>query len=223
MDVVTVANPPAEVRDQQTPRQSLKRRVQQRSTHTREKLLAAARAVFVEKGYLATEVSDIVTRVPITKGALYHHFDGKEQLFAETCNLIARELHDASSDVVRPYSGDAWKQLTVSIHTLFELIAASPEARKILLIDGPSVLGWKRWRAIQAAVTQEPLQRTLDMLIDQGTIPQQPTRPLAQLLLAALNDAALSVAESDDPRAESAKLFASLLTLMNGLRLVRPV
>ena len=200
---------------------SAKRRVQQRSTDTRAKLLVAARAVFAEKGYMATEVADIVARVPITKGALYHHFGGKEALFEEVCQLIARELHDTASHVVMQYSGDAWKQLTVAIKTRLELIAANQEARKILLVDGPAVLGWKRWREIQADVSQDPLKRTLDILIEQGTIPDQQTLPLAQLLLAALNEAALTVAEADEPASEGAKLYGSLLTLMTGMRITR--
>jgi AcrR family transcriptional regulator len=201
-------------------RPATKRRTQLRSRTTRKKLLDAARAVFVEKGYLAAEVSDIVTRVPITKGALYHHFGGKERLFEEACEQIAREVQEASSDVVRQYSGDAWKQLFVSIQARFDIIAASPEAQKIMLLDGPSVLGWQRWRQIQADVTLEPLQRTLDILIEQGKIPDQPTGPVAQLLLAALNDAALSVAGAKDAKGESVKLIAALSTLINGLRLV---
>src|SRR5579863_4385542 len=169
-DVTVAIEPLAEMdppdRDRHTPQPAAKRRVQQRSTTTRENLLCAARAVFVEKGYMATEVADIVTRVPITKGALYHHFGGKEQLFEALCITIARELHEAASAVVRQYSGDAWKQLTVSIEAMFQMIAASPDARTILLIDGPSVLGWKRWRAIQADVNQAPIERTLAILIE---------------------------------------------------------
>jgi AcrR family transcriptional regulator len=195
-----------------------KRRVQLRSTTTRAKLIEAARAVFVEKGYFAAEVSDIVQRIPVTKGALYHHFGSKEAVFEEACDQVAREVHAASSDVVRQFSGDAWKQLIVSIQARFDIIASSPEAQKILLIDGPAVLGLRRWREIQTDVTLEPLHRTLEILIEQGRIPDQPTRPIAQLLLAALNDAALSVAASEDPKAESVTLFAALATLINGLR-----
>ena len=156
--------------------------------------------------------------MPITKGALYHHFGGKEGLFEETCDKIAREIHQAASNAVRSLSGDAWKQLFVSIQTRFDYIACSPEAQRILLIDGPSVLGWQRWRALQADVTLGPLQQTLEILIEQGRIPEQPTRQVAQLLLAALNDAALSVAGAGDPKVESAKLFAALSILINGLR-----
>ncbi len=195
-----------------------KRQVQSRSKVTRQKLLDAARAVFAEKGYMATEVADIVQMVPITKGALYHHFGGKEGLFEEACLQIARQLHDEASDVVRAYTGDAWKQLLTSIQAHFDIIVASPDAQKILLIDGPSVLGWQRWREIQAEVTLEPLQKTLQILIQQRRIPDQPTGPVAQLILAALNDAALTVACSADPREESARVFTALATLINGLR-----
>lgn len=196
-----------------------KRQVQSRSTATRKKLLDAARAIFTEKGYLATEVSDIVTRVPITKGALYHHFGGKEGLFEEACTQIARDVHEASSDRVRHHAGDAWKQLLTSIQARFDIIVSSPEAQKIMLIDGPSVLGWRRWRKIQADASLGPLEKTLEILIDQGRIPDQPTGPVAQLILAALNDAALSVAGAGDPRDESEKVFAALTTLLNGLRM----
>ena len=221
MDTVRAVNTTAgEYATDPSPR-GAKRRVQQRSKTTREKLIAAARLVFAEKGYLATEVSDIVSRVPITKGALYHHFGGKEKLFEEACSQIALELHEASSDVVRPYSGDAWKQLTVSIEARLGLIVSNAEAQKILLIDGPSVLGWKRWRAIQARISLTPLQQTLDILIEQGTIAPQSTRTIAQLLLAALNDAALSVAESAEPRNESMDQLRALSIFISGLRNAR--
>ena len=195
------------------------RRLQLRAQTTRNKLLDAALTVFAEKGYHAAEVADIVARVPITKGALYHHFGGKEGLFEDACDKLAREIHQAASDAVRPLSGDAWKQLFVSIQSRFDYIASSPEAQRILLIDGPSVLGWQRWRELQADVTLGPLQQTLEILIEQGRIPEQPTGPVAQLLLAALNDAALSVAGAENPKGESVKFYAALSTLINGLRM----
>ncbi|MEY4160280.1 MAG: hypothetical protein RLZZ136_901 [Pseudomonadota bacterium] len=169
---------------------------------------------------MATEVADIVQLVPITKGALYHHFGGKETLFQEVCKQISRQIHEASSHVVLAYSGDAWWQLLTAIQVRFDIIVSRPDAQRIVLIDGPSVLGWQRWREIQAEVTLFPLQQTLDILIKQGRIPDQPTGPVAQLILAALNDAALTVACSANPPKESARVFEALSTLINGLRFV---
>jgi len=112
---------------------------------------------------------------------------------------------------------DAWRQLLISIQARFDIIVASPDAQKIMLIDGPSVLGWQRWWEIQVEVTLGPLQRTLEILIEQDTIPDQPIGPVAQLILAALNEAALSVACPATPREESVKVFYALATLINGL------
>lgn len=197
--------------------QGAARRTQVRSTITREKLIAAARPVFAKKGYAATEITDLIDLVGVTKGALYHHFGGKSRLFDSCCIQIAHEIHEHSSKIVMQYSGDAWTQLILSIKSRFEIIASSYEAQRLLLIDGPSILGWRRWREIQADVSLGPLERTLEVLIEQGRIPDQPTAPIAQLLLAALNDAALSVATSSEPVEESAKLIVGLKTLINGL------
>jgi AcrR family transcriptional regulator len=195
-----------------------KRAPQARAATTRQALVTAAKRLFASKGYHETEIADLVASTGVTRGALYHHFGGKERLFEAVCTEVAADLHTMTSKAVEGFTGDTWRQLSVSIRTRLELIASSDEIRKILLIDAPSVLGWQKWRSLQEEVSQEPAEKTLEILMAREIIADQPKKPLAQLILAALNEAGLSVAHAADPDQEGMRLFAALMSLLEGLK-----
>jgi AcrR family transcriptional regulator len=189
-----------------------------KSAATRAALIAAARARFAEAGYHATGTNDLVALASVTRGALYHHFVDKEDLFEAVFGQVYDELLQAARTTVAPMAGDTWRQLIIGVTTHLRLRAESAEAQRILLIDGPVVFGWDRWRELQSA-TLQGMVRTLWMLMDEAVIAKQPAEPLAHLIVAALNDAALSIAHAPDPRAALPTFTEALLTLVGGLRI----
>lgn len=201
------------------PRARVPRGRQQRSAATEDSLIAAARKLFATSGYYATGTHELVTAINASRGALYHHFGGKEQLFEAVLRQITAELSETASEVAKNASGDPWRQLTVGLKTYLELVATSQEAQRVLLTDGPSVLGWEHWRLIRSEYILEPLTITLEMLIKRGIIAKQPTEPLAQLILAAMNEAAISIAHGPAPKTSLKTLTFALLSLVKGLRI----
>lgn len=199
-------------------KKSTSKRPQARSIATKQLLIDKARQLFVSKGYYATGTNDLVAMTPVSRGALYHHFGGKEELFVAVYREVAAELYRSSTSAVSAYSGDTWKQLTLAIRVELESIVASEEVRRILLVDGPSVLGWKRWREMQSEGTLQGLIETIEMLINEGVVASQPREPLAQLILAGMNDAALSIAYSSTPKKTQEALTEALMLLLSGIR-----
>jgi AcrR family transcriptional regulator len=189
-----------------------------KSAATRAALIAAARARFAQAGYHATGTNDLVALASVTRGALYHHFVDKEDLFEAVFRQVYDEALQASRTTVAPMAGDPWRQLITGVTTHLRLRAESAEAQRILLIDGPVVFGWNRWRELQSE-TLQGMVKTLWMLMDEAVIARQPAEPLAHLIVAALNDAALSIAHAQDPKAALDGFTEALLTLVEGLRI----
>jgi AcrR family transcriptional regulator len=181
-------------------------------------LIEVARRLFVANGFHATGISDLVAAAGMTRGALYHHFRDKEQLFEAVFRQVADELQAAAGASVAELAAEPWRQLQEGLLSYLSLVADSREVQRVLLLDGPVVFGWEKWRQIQSEFTFAQLMTSLDRLIGNGVMARQPTRPLANLILAALNDAAMSIAHAQDPIAERKAAGAALLTLVSGLR-----
>ena len=162
-------------------------------------LTAAARTLFAERGYAGVGTEEIVQRAGVTRGALYHHFKGgKEELFRAVlvqvgAETTARVLAAANS------ADDPWDELVLGIEAFLDA-SAIPEVQQIMLVDGPSVLGWDVWREtgeVSVRLTEQVLQAAMDA----GRIVPTPARPLAHVLIGAVDEAAMVVARADDPLA----------------------
>jgi AcrR family transcriptional regulator len=167
-----------------------------RAMATRIDLLTAARKLFAEAGYHATGTTEIAAQADMTRGALYHHFEGKEELFAEVFREVAQELVNRSNASVAPLTRGLWATVSAAFQLYLQLVAANEEYQRILLIDGPAVLGWARWRALQSEFVASGTIDALQLLMERGLMEPQPAAPLAYLIQAALNDAALSIAHA---------------------------
>ncbi|SEO82526.1 TetR/AcrR family transcriptional regulator [Trujillonella endophytica] len=165
-----------------------------RAAATRSTLLAVARERFAEAGYHATSTTDLVALASVTRGALYHHFADKEALFEAVLREVADDVNKRAQATVAGLSGDTWRQMTESFDAYLGLVTADAGIQRILLIDGPAVLGWGRWRDLQAELILADVVTTLRMLMDSGVVARRPPEPLAQLVLALLNEAALEIA-----------------------------
>ena len=151
-----------------------------------------------------------------TRGALYHHFGGKRDLLEavyrqveeEAANRIAAEILDGdfSSPLEAMRAGAA----------LFIEASADPELQQIVLLDSPSVLGWERWREIAASYGLGLIEASLTAAIEAGEIAPQPVKPLAHVLMGALDEAAMLLARSEDPGTEE-EVMGVLNALIDGL------
>ena len=187
-----------------------------RAAATRASLLAIARERFAALGYHATSTTDLVALASLTRGALYHHFADKEALFETVLREVAADVNRRAQATVAGLSGDTWRQLVQSLEAYLQLVAADAGVQRILLIDGPAVLGWSRWRDVQAELIHADVVTTLQMLMDEGVVDRRPPEPLAHLVLALLDEAALVIAHGTDPQVAGDALRA----LVRGLRRV---
>ena len=184
-------------------------------------MTAAARTLFSERGYANVGTEEIVQRAGVTRGALYHHFrGGKEELFRTIVVQISAEMAQQVRGVAVS-TDDPWDALTNGIDAFLDACAL-PEVQRILLVDGPAVLGWDVWRAIDQNYGLGLLEGALQRAIDAGRMPPQPARAAAHVLLGALDEAAMVVARADDPLAARKEMGQTVHRLLEGLRVPLP-
>jgi len=189
-----------------------------KSAATRGALIAVARAHFTQYGYHQTGTNELVALASVTRGALYHHFADKKDLFQAVFRQVAEETAQRANQAAFAHSGNLWEKFLAAMISYLELRADDPEAQRILTIEGPAVFGWERWRELQSD-TLDAIAGTLGDLMDQNLIQRVPPRALAGQISAALNDAALTVANSDNPERELSDQRAALLASLRGLQI----
>lgn len=180
-------------------------------------LIDAARELFASRGYANVGTEEIVQQAGVTRGALYHHFrGGKEELFRAVVVQISAETAGRVREAARA-NDDPWNALVQGIDAFLDACAL-PEVQRILLVDGPAVLGWDVWRTIDSDYGLGLLEGALQRAIDSGRLPPQPARAAAHVLLGALDEAAMVVARADDPRAARTEMGQTVHRLLEGLR-----
>jgi AcrR family transcriptional regulator len=183
---------------------------------TRARLLRVARDLFTRRGYAGVGTEEIVRRARVTRGALYHHFRDKKDLFRAVHEQVERELVESLGERIAGIE-DARELLATGIRSFLDA-CTDPALAQISLIDAPSVLGWAEWREVDARYGMGLVQLGLEAAMDQGVIPRQNPEPLAHLMLAALGEAALLIANADDPQAAREEVEGPLLALLEGLQ-----
>lgn len=185
-----------------------------RSASTRAKLIRAARPLFARHGYAAVGTEQIVRRAGVTRGALYHQFPSKKDLFLAVYEQVEQELTGRIAALL----GNApspFEAMRAGSRAFLEA-CRMPEVQQIVLIDGPSVLGWKRWREIAQDHGLGLIEAVIGAAVQAGEIvPGVAVKPLAHLLMGALDEAALLVV-SDPEQTET--VAATLERMLEGLR-----
>jgi AcrR family transcriptional regulator len=198
-----------------------RRRTQaERSEATRGTLMAAARGLFAKRGYDGVSAEQIVRAAGVTRGALYHHFGGKAELFDAVYDQLEREVTERIARVVLGSELESPLEAMRAGVSAFLEECAQPAVRQIALIDAPAVLGWERWREIAAANGLGLIEASLSAAVEAGEMRPLPVRATAHLLLGALDEAAMLAARSEDPAAQ-AEAAAVLGALLDGLA-IRP-
>lgn len=184
-----------------------------RSASTRAKLIRAARKLFANRGYASVGTEEIVRRAGVTRGALYHQFSGKEDLFLAVYEQVEQELTrrvaGTLGEVTSPFAA-----MRAGIRAFLEA-CRTPEVQRIVLIDGPAVLGWERWREVAERNGLGLIEAVVGAAIEAGEIDRLAPELLAHLLMGALDEAALLVVR--DPAATDA-VAATLERMLDGLR-----
>src|SRR5580693_4989706 len=182
---------------------------------TRASLIKAARELFGEKGYVDTSIDEIVARAGVTKGAVYHHFDGKEGLFRAVFEQVHTEVTDqAAAEFLGP---DSWTALLDGC-ALWIDAHLDPAIRTIALQDARAVLGWDEVREIENRFGAVALRGALRKAMHAGVLERRPLRPLALLLMGALGEGCLYIAESNDPGEARSEVLALITDMLGAFR-----
>lgn len=188
-----------------------------RSEATRAALIAAARALFSGRGFSAVGTEEIVRAAGVTRGALYHQFADKQDLFAAVFEQLEIELAQrVGAAAAAAGTDDLLMALRVGADAWLEA-CTEPAVARIVLLDGPAVLGWEQWREIGLRHGLGLVEAALQAAIDAGHLEAQPVRPLAHVLIGAVDEAALYVATADDQKAARADIGAVLDRLLRAL------
>jgi AcrR family transcriptional regulator len=184
---------------------------------TRTKLVDAGRTLFGSAGFAATKATDIAEQAGVTRGALLHHFVDKEGLFAAVLEVVEEGVAQRVGTAAIKGS-DPLQWLTLGFDA-FLSECVTPEITQIMLIDGPSVLGWEAWHQIDSRYGYRPVLDTVRAAVAAGQLAPDDPESLAYLLLGALTEAGTIIGQSDDREAMRARMAASLSRLIDGLRL----
>jgi AcrR family transcriptional regulator len=183
---------------------------------TRDALLRAARQLFAERGYAAVGTEEIVRAANVTRGALYHHFRDKRDLFRAAHEQVEAGLVESVDERVEAID-DPWELLVTGTRAFLDE-CLDPAFMRIALLEAPAVLGWREWREIDERYGMGLVTASLSHAMEAGVLQRQELRPLSHLVLAALGEAAFLIANSDDPQAARKEVEPPLLALLEGLR-----
>jgi AcrR family transcriptional regulator len=190
---------------------NIKRRTQaERTAATRDALVAAGLALFGARGYADVGTEEIVRTAGVSRGALYHQFADKAELFAAVF-ISVEETTSARIVAAVAAAGPDDPIAAMRLGTAAFLdICTEPDLARIMLVDAPAVLGAQRWTDISTDYNMGLVEQLIAGGIEVGRIAPQPVEPLARILLGAVREAALYLAEADDQAAARAQVGAVL-------------
>jgi AcrR family transcriptional regulator len=190
----------------------------ERAADTRETLIAAARSLFANPGFADVALETIVRDAGVTRGALYHHFADKTELFAAVFEQVEAEMATGMAEAVAA-AGETDPVEVMRLGTRFWLDAcADPEVQRIVLMDAPTVLGWVRWTEIGQRYNIGVVTSLLADAIEAGRIPPQPVEATALTMLGAVREATLYVARASNQREARKDAGAVMDRLIDSLR-----
>jgi AcrR family transcriptional regulator len=192
----------------------MNKRIEQ-GIETRQEIIKTATRLFAKSGYQAVSIETLLEAVKISRGALYHHFSSKDAVFEAVLESVeqslARDIIAASRGLVDPV--EALRAGSVA----WLRFAQDPVIRQIALIDAPAVLGWEKWREIDARHGFGLLRASLEAAERAGRLKKELIDVAAHLLLAALIEAALLVARAKNPTAATRLAQATVNKIIDGI------
>lgn len=192
----------------------MRRTQAERTESTVTALVDAARELYARDGFEATSLDSLAARAGVSKGAVYHHFDGKRQLFRA---VFAREVDRMAAPVAQAYGRkkDPWDAFEAGCRTfLTECLA--PDVQRIVLLDAFAAIGWEEMRRLEAPLLQM-MEIGISRAVEAGRIRSRPPEPLAHFLFGALCETAMVVARADDQKAAHRRAVTEIGRILDGL------
>jgi AcrR family transcriptional regulator len=189
----------------------------ERSAATRAALVRAARVLFAQHGFSGVGTETIVAAAGVTRGALYHQFAGKTELFEAVYEAIEEDLASGLGELIAAAGvTDPIEVMRLGANAWLDA-CGEQEVQQIVLLDGPAVLGWERWREIGMRYALGLIEGLLSHAIEVGRIAPQPVHALAHVLVGALDEAGLYIARAENQPAASEEMRTVIATLVTGL------
>jgi AcrR family transcriptional regulator len=182
---------------------------------TRGQLIEVATRLFAEHGYEDTSIEAVLAAAGVSRGALYHHFSGKDALFEAVLKSVEDSITAQLNAVVRDVSGAV---ATINAAALAWVdLAGDPVIQRIVLTDGPSVLGWERWRTMDEQYAVGAMRGLLQAVCDEGNLAPELVNSFAHMILAALDEIAVVIARAEDHEAAMAEGRVAVSELLRRL------
>ena len=195
---------------------TVKRLRERQAEATRELLVGIARERFVEQGYAATAMDDIVQRAGVAKGALYYHFSSKDALFKAVYDVVLDETAGAVMAAALTEQ-DPWAAVRAGLSAFLDA-CLQPAFRRIVIIESVTVLAAGAWEGGMEGVELPMLRTVLTPLVDSGALPGVALDALAHVALGGLYGSALYIARAADPEAARAEAEAVLDVVLSGVQ-----
>jgi AcrR family transcriptional regulator len=193
---------------------TVKSRREESAAATRAALLRVARRLFADHGYAGTATEEIVRRARVTRGALYHHFRDKRDLFIAVLDEEHQKLA-AQAGAAALAQPDPWSAIVASSNAFLDA-CVDRAVQQIVLIDAPAVVGLEKQKTDEAYLAN--LKLLIRAAIAQGLLDDQPVDPLAHIIFGALHEAAMLIARGDDKQAARRSVSGAMGRLFDGLR-----
>lgn len=186
------------------------------SEATARQIRDVAVELFASDGYAGVGLDEIAARSKVTRGAVYHHFGSKSGLFSAALECVQERVAERVARAAES-ADSAWAGLVLGCHAFLDA-GSDPQIHRIMLVDGPAVLGWREWRQLDAANSRRLLENGLVELEDDGILAAGVARAATPLLSGAMNEAVLWIADSAHPVRDTSAARAALDRLLDSLR-----
>ncbi|WP_095955433.1 TetR/AcrR family transcriptional regulator [Mycobacterium avium subsp. hominissuis] len=197
--------------------ESKRRTQEERSAATRDALIAAARKLWGLRGYTEVGTPEIAAAAGVTRGAMYHQFADKAALFRAVVEAVEQDVMARMAVVVAESGASTPTDAIRAAVDAWLEVSADPEVRQLILLDAPSVLGWAEFRDVAQRYSLGMTEQLLTEAIRAGELAEQPVRPLAHVLIGALDEAAMVIATADNPDRARRETRQVLQRLVDGM------
>jgi AcrR family transcriptional regulator len=186
------------------------------SESTRDALVDSAVELFTKRGYAGTSLDEVAKRARVTKGALYHHFSGKQALFEAAFDTVETKAMRRLGEIVSG-PGHPWETAMAGLRA-YVRVCLDPAFQRIVVHEGPVVMGWARWREAEEHYSFGVIRASVAALVEAGEIVEVPVEVMTRLLYGALSAGASMIAGAADPRKASEEVAWSITKVVSGLR-----
>ncbi|MQA10675.1 MAG: TetR family transcriptional regulator [Pseudonocardiaceae bacterium] len=186
------------------------------SEATRAALVDSAVELFTKHGYAQTSLDQVAKRARVTKGALYHHFSGKQALFEAAFDLMESRCVQRLGEILNG-SASPWDRARAGLRAFVET-CLDPSYQRIVIHEAPVVMGWERWREAEDNFSFGLVRAGVEMLIEAGEIEEVPVEVTSRLLYGALSSAAIFIATSTDQKKVGAEVTSTIERLLEIVR-----